>query len=520
MSKKSGGKQSSQQQTDQGVPGVRGRAPGSVQEAPASMQQPALQPSKLSAARAERPPAAHTYSNYSKWDKFDPDGAPDQPAAAKQASKPNPAANSTMNQLQPRQPAAPQASTAEEVQPSITARSSPAAEATALKDRGNKLFQAGYYDDAVGCYTQSIALKPTSLSYANRAMARLKLGQPAEAEQDCTAALQLDSSYIKALHRRGTARRQLGRLLEAAVDFEEALRLEPGNATVQADRDAALEQHLQQQKLQASSAVWSSIPVTAPPPQKQQQQQQQPQQQQDTQEQAAVTEAASSQHVTLMDDTATAATAAAGDADSKVAAAAVNAISSTAAAAAAAAARQQPSRSPSPQPASTAAAAAAAAAALAARRAASLKAPRTGNDFEAAWRSFKGDVQLQAKYLALLSVQHLPVIFKTSLTAPLLRDILTAALTAAAGSAAAAAAAGSSDPESSDAGSSSSELSAGHAVGLLQQLPKLPRFDMTAMCLTSRDKAALREVWDAAAAALGSTDIAEQLAAVRPKYRL
>lgn len=126
---------------------------------------------------------------------------------------------------------------------------------------------------------------------------------------------------------------------------------------------------------------------------------------------------------------------------------------------------------------------------------------------------------LQAKYLALLSVQHLPVIFKTSLTAPLLRDILTAALTAAAGSAAAAAA-GSSDPESSDSGSSSSELSAGHAVGLLQQLPKLPRFDMTAMCLTSRDKAALREVWDAAAAALGSTDIAEQLAAVRPKYRL
>jgi hypothetical protein len=98
----------------------------------------------------------------------------------------------------------------------------------------------------------------------------------------------------------------------------------------------------------------------------------------------------------------------------------------------------------------------------------------------------------------------------------MLRDILTAALTAVAGTAAAAA--GSSAPASSDAGSSV-ELSAGHAVSLLQQLPKLPRFDMTAMCLTSRDKAALKALWDAAAAVC-NPDMSEQLAAVRPKYRL
>jgi Meckel syndrome type 1 protein len=380
MSKKSAGKQSSQQQNDQDVPSVRGRAPGSVQEAPASMQQPALQPSKASAARTSRPPAAHTYANYSKWDKFDPDAAdaaPDQPAAAKQYSKQPPAIASQPDFPQPRQPAAPQA----KQQPST------AAEATALKDRGNKLFQAGYYDDAVGCYTQSIDLQPTSLAYANRAMARLKLGQPAEAEQDCTSALQLDSSYIKALHRRGTARRQLGKLLEAAIDFEEALRLEPGNATVQADRDAALQQHLQQQKLQENSAAWSSIPVTVPPLPPQQQQQQQ-----GIKGQHATGEAASSNGIAVLDTSAAAPAAAAAGAvspSSTVAAAAVTAMSSTAAA------RQPPSRSPSPQQASTAAAAAAAAAALAARRAASLKAPKTGNDLEAAWRSFKGDVQLQ-----------------------------------------------------------------------------------------------------------------------------
>jgi hypothetical protein len=117
---------------------------------------------------------------------------------------------------------------------------------------------------------------------------------------------------------------------------------------------------------------------------------------------------------------------------------------------------------------------------------------------------------LQAKYLSLISVQQLPTIFKTSLTAPMLRDILTAALTAVAGSAAAA---------GTTTVCSSVELSADHAVGLLQQLPMLPRFDMTAMCLTSRDKASLRELWDAAAAVC-STSKSEQLAAVRPKYRL
>jgi Tfp pilus assembly protein PilF len=48
--------------------------------------------------------------------------------------------------------------------------------------------------------------------------------------------MQLDPSYVKAWHRRATARKQLGQLLEAAADYEEALRLEPSNTTVQADR--------------------------------------------------------------------------------------------------------------------------------------------------------------------------------------------------------------------------------------------------------------------------------------------
>jgi tetratricopeptide (TPR) repeat protein len=48
--------------------------------------------------------------------------------------------------------------------------------------------------------------------------------------QDCSQALLLDPAYTKAHHRRGTARRKLGRVLEATEDYESALRLDPTSA--------------------------------------------------------------------------------------------------------------------------------------------------------------------------------------------------------------------------------------------------------------------------------------------------
>lgn len=64
---------------------------------------------------------------------------------------------------------------------------------------------------------------------ANRAMAFLKLERFKEAEEDCNKAILLDNTYSKAFARRATARVALGKLEEAKTDFQEVLKLEPGN---------------------------------------------------------------------------------------------------------------------------------------------------------------------------------------------------------------------------------------------------------------------------------------------------
>jgi hypothetical protein len=116
---------------------------------------------------------------------------------------------------------------------------------------------------------------------------------------------------------------------------------------------------------------------------------------------------------------------------------------------------------------------------------------------------------VQAKYLRLLQPQQLPTLFKSSLTAQLLSSLMTAALSAMAATTAAA----------GDADTAQDQLSAAQAVGLLEGLVSVPRFEMMAMSLGSRDKPALKQVWEAAAAAVDS-GLQTRLAAVRPKYRV
>lgn len=109
------------------------------------------------------------------------------------------------------------------------------------KEKGNEYFKKGQYDLAIECYSRGIQAHSTNpMIIANRAMAYLKIQRFQEAEDDCTLALALDPTYVKAFMRRGTARMSLNRVSEAVEDFQRAVELEPKNKQAKTDLEQAL----------------------------------------------------------------------------------------------------------------------------------------------------------------------------------------------------------------------------------------------------------------------------------------
>ena len=75
----------------------------------------------------------------------------------------------------------------------------PTEAAETAKDRGNASFKLGDFKVAEAAYTDAISLVPTSAPYhANRAAARLKLGDHVNALADATTALAIDPNHTKA----------------------------------------------------------------------------------------------------------------------------------------------------------------------------------------------------------------------------------------------------------------------------------------------------------------------------------
>ena len=77
--------------------------------------------------------------------------------------------------------------------------------------KGNEFVKAKEYSAAVGCYTRSIELNNKEpFTYANRAMAYLKMKLYKNVIDDSNSALELKPGYLKAIHRRGKAYAALG----------------------------------------------------------------------------------------------------------------------------------------------------------------------------------------------------------------------------------------------------------------------------------------------------------------------
>ena len=109
----------------------------------------------------------------------------------------------------------------------------PAKRAELEKLVGNKLFKQGRYEKAVEHYSRAVDGGEGDIVRVylnNRAAALLRLGKLAEAEKDCDRILAEEPGNVKALFRRGTARRGQGRAGDALADFERCLKADSGNA--------------------------------------------------------------------------------------------------------------------------------------------------------------------------------------------------------------------------------------------------------------------------------------------------
>ncbi|EHB13582.1 RNA polymerase II-associated protein 3 [Heterocephalus glaber] len=102
--------------------------------------------------------------------------------------------------------------------------------ALTLKEKGNKFFKQGKYDEAVECYTKGMDADPYNpVLPTNRASTYFRLKKFAVAESDCNLAIALNRNYAKAYARRGAARFALQKLEDAKKDYEKVLELEPNN---------------------------------------------------------------------------------------------------------------------------------------------------------------------------------------------------------------------------------------------------------------------------------------------------
>lgn len=110
-------------------------------------------------------------------------------------------------------------------------------QANDAKAEGNKFFGAGEYERALSQYETALQIAAElesaedirSACHSNRAVCFLKLGKYDETIKECTKALELNPSYLKALLRRGEAHEKLEHYDEAIADMKKIIELDPSN---------------------------------------------------------------------------------------------------------------------------------------------------------------------------------------------------------------------------------------------------------------------------------------------------
>ncbi|CAI5746068.1 unnamed protein product [Peronospora destructor] len=97
-----------------------------------------------------------------------------------------------------------------------------------------QIFLSRQLPDAIECYTMALKLCPAEEEYAysravyfsNRAACLLRLGRTEESVDECTQAVTLSPTYVKALLRRAEAFEKLDKLEEALADYDAVLKID------------------------------------------------------------------------------------------------------------------------------------------------------------------------------------------------------------------------------------------------------------------------------------------------------
>ena len=347
------------------------------------------------------------------------------------------------------------------------------AAAEALRQAGNEAFGAARYEEATERYTSALDLTPRSaVLYANRALALLKLGAAAEAEEDCNASLMIEPAYVKARMRRAQARRSLFNYDGALEDIEAALEAEPRNAAARKQMQEC--RQLRGQKLAAAKA-----PATV----------------QRTLEITQLAHDAANDANAFVAVVAPSAAAPAAQHSAAAAAVPTGSIASDGSAAAAPAAGASAA---SPVGASAAAAAAAARAAASSPGAATFGIPGSAADVERAWRSLRRQPAEWAAYARGLEPALVSSLFRHNLPSELLSAFIAAA----------------------DAAADTDAAGAAHALAVLRALSGAGRFSILTMCMDKADAKGAASAFAKLEAARGRGELpdAEDLAALRAKY--
>ncbi|GJM84885.1 hypothetical protein PR202_ga00598 [Eleusine coracana subsp. coracana] len=110
-------------------------------------------------------------------------------------------------------------------------------QANDAKAEGNKLFGSGQYEEALSQYETALQIASElesaedicSACHSNRAVCFLKLGKYDDTIKECTKALELNPTYMKALLRRAEAHDKLEHYDEAIADMKKILEIDPSN---------------------------------------------------------------------------------------------------------------------------------------------------------------------------------------------------------------------------------------------------------------------------------------------------